>query len=98
MQTITAAELKTRLDSNDLNAILIDVREQEEWDIVHIPQAKLVPLQTIPTYAPNLPKDTHIIIHCKAGMRSAKACEYLTSLGYENVTNVTGGMDAFQKL
>ncbi|MDP4781354.1 MAG: molybdopterin-synthase adenylyltransferase MoeB [Akkermansiaceae bacterium] len=98
MQTITAAELKSRLDSGDLNALLIDVREQEEWDIIHIPQAKLVPLQTIPTYAPNLPKDTEIIIHCKAGMRSAKACEYLTSLGYENVVNVEGGMDAFQKL
>ena len=98
MQTITAAELKARLDADDLNAILIDVREQEEWDVAHIPQAKLVPLQTIPTYAPNLPKDTHIIIHCKAGMRSAKACEYLTSLGFENITNVTGGMDAFQKL
>jgi molybdopterin/thiamine biosynthesis adenylyltransferase/rhodanese-related sulfurtransferase len=98
MQTITAAELKERLDSDDLNALLIDVREKEEWDIAHIPQAKLVPLQTIPTYAPNLPKDTQIIIHCKAGMRSAKACEYLSSIGFENVVNVTGGMDAFQKL
>ena len=98
MQTITAAELKARLDNNDLNALLIDVREKDEWDIAHIPQAKLVPLQTIPTYAPNLPKDTHIVIHCKAGMRSAKACEYLTSLGFENVVNVEGGMDAFQKL
>lgn len=98
MQAITAAELKARLDTGDLNALLIDVREQEEWDVIHIPQAKLVPLQTIPTYAPNLPKDTQIIIHCKAGMRSAKACEYLTSIGFENVVNVTGGMDAFQKL
>lgn len=98
MQTITAAELKARLDSGDLNALLIDVREQDEWDIAHIPQAKLVPLQTIPTYAPNLPKETQIIIHCKAGMRSAKACEYLSSIGFENVVNVTGGMDAFQKL
>ena len=81
-----------------LQAETMHVREQEEWDAAHIPQAKHVPLQTIPTYAPNLPKDTQIIIHCKAGMRSAKACEYLTSLGYENVVNVTGGMDAFQKL
>jgi molybdopterin/thiamine biosynthesis adenylyltransferase/rhodanese-related sulfurtransferase len=98
MQTITAAELKDRLDSGDLNALLIDVREKDEWQVANIPQAKLVPLQTIPTYAPNLPKDTQIIIHCKAGMRSAKACEYLISLGFENVVNVTGGMDAFQKL
>jgi len=98
MQTISAAELKTRLDSGDLNAVLLDVREKDEHNVINIPQAKLVPLQTIPTYAPNLPKDTQIIIHCKAGMRSAKACEYLSSIGFENVVNVTGGMDAFQKL
>ncbi|MFK7851981.1 MAG: molybdopterin-synthase adenylyltransferase MoeB [Akkermansiaceae bacterium] len=98
MQTITAADLKKRLDSDTLNAILIDVREPEEHDVVNIPQAKLIPLQTIPTQAENLPKDSQIIIHCKAGMRSAKACEYLSSIGFENVVNVTGGMDAFQKL
>lgn len=98
MQTITAEELKARLDSGDLNAILIDVREKDEWQIANIPQATLVPLQTIPDYAPNLPKEAEIIIHCKAGMRSAKACEYLSSIGYENVVNVTGGMDAFEKL
>lgn len=98
MQTITASELKSRLDSGNLNALLLDVREEAEWQVVNIPEAKLVPLQTIPGYAPNLPKDTEIIIHCKAGMRSAKACEYLMSIGFENVTNVSGGMDAFQKL
>ena len=98
MQTMTAAELKARLDSGKLNALLIDVREIDEWEMDHIPQAKLIPLQTIPAHADALPKDTEIIIHCKAGMRSARACEYLISLGFENVTNVTGGMDAFRKL
>ncbi|MGJ8634794.1 MAG: molybdopterin-synthase adenylyltransferase MoeB [Luteolibacter sp.] len=98
MQTITVEELKAKLDSGDLNALLIDVREKDEYDVVNIPQAKLVPLQSIPTYAPNLPKDTQIIIHCKAGGRSARACEYLSSIGYDNVVNVEGGMDAFQKL
>ncbi len=98
MQTITPADLKDRLDSGELDALLIDVREPEEWDVDHIPQAKLIPLQTIPSHADSLPKDTEIIIHCKAGMRSARACEYLMSLGFENVTNVTGGLDAFRKL
>lgn len=98
MQTIAPDELKARLDSGNLNALLIDVREKEEWEIDHIPQARLIPLQTIPAHADALPKDTEIIIHCKAGMRSARACEYLMSLGFENVTNVTGGMDAFRKL
>ncbi len=98
MKTITAAELKQRIDSGNLNAILLDVREEGEWQVVNIPQAKLVPLQTIPAHAPNLPKDQEIIIHCKAGMRSARACEYLMSIGFDNVTNVEGGMDAFQKL
>ncbi|MFD2255763.1 molybdopterin-synthase adenylyltransferase MoeB [Luteolibacter algae] len=98
MKAITASELKDMLAADDFNALLIDVREPEEYDVINIPQAKLVPLQTIPTYAKNLPKDTRIILHCKAGMRSAKACEYLSSLGFTDVTNVTGGMDAFQRL
>ena len=98
MQTITAAELRARIDSGELNALLIDVREPEEWDLAHIAEAELMPLQTIPDRAPNLPKQGEIIIHCKAGMRSAKACEYLESIGFSNVTNVTGGMDAFVQL
>jgi adenylyltransferase/sulfurtransferase len=98
MQTITPTELKARLDSRELNALLIDVREPEEWEIDHIPQARLIPLQTIPSHVDALPKDIEIIIHCKAGMRSARACEYLMSLGFENVTNATGGLDALRKL
>ena len=98
MQTITPDELKARLDSGELNALLIDVREPDEWEVDHIPQARLIPLQTIPSHADALPKDIEIIIHCKAGMRSARACEYLMSLGFENVTNATGGLDAFRKL
>jgi molybdopterin/thiamine biosynthesis adenylyltransferase/rhodanese-related sulfurtransferase len=98
MQTITAAELKARLDAPSFDALLIDVREVEEWEVIHIPQARLIPLQTIPSQAASLPKDAEIIIHCKAGMRSAKACEYLSTLGFSNVTNVSGGMDEFQKI
>lgn len=98
MKTITPVELKIRLDSGNLNALLIDVREKDEWQIDHIPQARLIPLQTIPEHVDSLPKSTEIIIHCKAGMRSARACEYLMSIGFENVINATGGMDAFRKL
>ncbi len=98
MQTITAQQLKEKLDAGTLDALLIDVREKDEWEKVHIPQAKLIPLQTLPSFAPNLRKDEQIVIHCKAGMRSANACEYLSSIGFTNVVNVEGGMDAFQKL
>ena len=98
MLTITPAELKSRLESGLGDTLLIDVREPEEWEIDHIPEARLIPLQTIPSRANDLPKDVEILIHCKAGMRSARACEYLMSLGFENVVNVTGGMDAFRKL
>lgn len=98
MQTITAAELKARLDAPNFDALLIDVREIEEWEMIHIPEARLIPLQTIPSQAASLPKNGEIIIHCKAGMRSAKACEYLSALGFSNVINVSGGMDEFQNL
>lgn len=97
MQTITAEELQTRL-LNGLDAYLIDVREQDEYDHDHIPEATLIPLQTLPERLESLPRDREIIIHCKSGMRSARACEFLSGHGFENVTNLTGGILALREL
>ena len=94
MQTITTSELRQRLEGN-FDALLIDVREPNEHAAANIPQAELIPLATLPDHIEKLPKDREIIIHCKAGGRSAKAVDFLTSNGFTNVTNVTGGMDAW---
>ena len=94
MQSITTQELRERLNGN-FNALLIDVREPEEHAVANIPQAELIPLATLPSQIDRLPKDREILVHCKAGGRSAKAVDFLTANGFSNVKNVTGGMDAW---
>ncbi|MBK1882931.1 molybdopterin-synthase adenylyltransferase MoeB [Luteolibacter pohnpeiensis] len=94
MQSITTSELRKRLNG-DFDAVLIDVREPHEHAVANIPQAELIPLATLPDQIDRLPKDREIIVHCKSGGRSAKAVDFLIANGFENVTNVTGGMDAW---
>ncbi|MBK1830882.1 molybdopterin-synthase adenylyltransferase MoeB [Verrucomicrobiaceae bacterium R5-34] len=97
---ISVEELKQRLE-NGFDGTLIDVRETWEHDVANIPEAKLIPLATVPSHIPTLKElglDAEIIIHCKAGMRSDRACEFLRGEGFSNVTNVAGGMDAWLKL
>lgn len=97
---ITVQDLKTKLEQG-MTAKLIDVRETWEHDVINIPDAQLVPLNTFPSIIPELTelgKDQEIIIICKAGGRSAHAMEFLIGDGFTNVLNVIGGMDAWQKM
>ncbi|WAC19458.1 molybdopterin-synthase adenylyltransferase MoeB [Luteolibacter sp. SL250] len=94
METITTAELRTRLAGN-FQALLIDVREPDEYAIASIPGAVLIPLGTMQDRLGDLPKDREIIIHCKAGGRSARAVNLLLANGFTNVKNVEGGIDAW---
>ncbi|MBK1792590.1 molybdopterin-synthase adenylyltransferase MoeB [Persicirhabdus sediminis] len=96
MQEIDVHQLKAKLD-NGFTGTLIDVREEWEHTICNIPQAWLVPLNTFPSIIPQLKPEDEIIIHCKAGMRSAQACEFLINEGFSNVSNVIGGMMAWNQ-
>ena len=94
MESITTAELRTILQRN-FQGLLIDVREADEYAIAHIESSRLIPLKTLPMEMDSLPKDREILIHCKAGGRSAKAVQLLLDHGFTQVKNVTGGMDAW---
>jgi adenylyltransferase/sulfurtransferase len=94
MQTITTAELRTLL-AGDFQGLLIDVREPHEHAMARIEGARLIPLGTLMEHIDSLPADRDIIVHCKMGMRSARACEMLMARGFTRVANVTGGMDAW---
>ena len=91
--TITAEEAKARLDANE-DAILLDVRTQEEYDGGHIPGAVCFPNEDI---LPELPlpfgKDAEILVYCRSGRRSAEAAEKLTDMGYTNVADFGGIRD-----
>jgi adenylyltransferase/sulfurtransferase len=94
MQTITTSELRSLL-AGDFQGLLIDVREPHEHAMARIDGARLIPLGTLMAQIHSLPADRDIIIHCKMGMRSARACEMLMACGFTRVANLTGGIDAW---
>ena len=88
---ITSVELKQRLDRGD-NLTLVDVREPNEYQINRIPGTVLIPLGDIPKRYAELNPDAEIVVHCKMGGRSAKAADFLRSVGFKKVLNLKGGI------
>jgi adenylyltransferase/sulfurtransferase len=88
---ITAVELKQRLDRGD-KLHIVDVREPNEFQINRIPGAQLIPLGEIPRRYAELDPEDEIVVHCKMGGRSAKAADYLRSVGFKRVLNLKGGI------
>jgi adenylyltransferase/sulfurtransferase len=99
VREITVRELAAKLRSTNGAAApafdLIDVREPYEYAIARIPGARLVPLRTLPAAAASLDPSREIVLHCHHGARSATAAEYLQGLGFRNVWNLAGGIDAW---
>jgi adenylyltransferase/sulfurtransferase len=88
---ITPAELKAKLDAGETPFIL-DVREPNEYQINKIPGSTLIPLGELPRRYQELPKDRQIVTQCKMGGRSAKAQDFLKTVGFTNVLNLKGGI------
>ena len=88
---ITAVELKKKLDAGETPFIL-DVREPNEYQINRIPGSVLIPLGELPRRYQELPRDRDIVAHCKMGGRSAKAMDFLKTVGFTNVKNLKGGI------
>jgi len=88
---ITSVELKQRLDRGDALKI-VDVREPNEYQINRIPGSTLIPLGDIPKRHAELDPDDEIVVHCKMGGRSAKAADFLRSVGFKRVLNLKGGI------
>jgi len=93
---ITCVDLKKRIDAKK-PFVLIDVREPHEFQISRIPGSTLIPLGDVPKRWQEIPSDQEIIIHCKAGVRSAKALIFLQQQGYQNLLNLKGGIDAWSE-
>ena len=73
------------------NAVLVDVREAEEYAAGHLPEALNIPLPAIETLV--VPKDTPVFLYCKRGMRSKKARAALKRLGYPGTKSIGGILD-----
>jgi adenylyltransferase/sulfurtransferase len=88
---ITAVELKQRLDRGD-QLTLVDVREPNEYQINRIPGTVLIPLGDVPRRYAELNREDEIVVHCKVGARSARAADFLRSVGFTKVLNLKGGI------
>ena len=88
---ITPVELKKKMDAGETPFVL-DVREPNEYQINKIAGSTLIPLGELPRRYQELPRDREIIAQCKMGGRSAKAMEFLKSVGFTNVKNLRGGI------
>jgi adenylyltransferase/sulfurtransferase len=91
---IDPVEVKAKLDRGD-PFVLIDVREPHEYQICRIPAARLIPLGEIPKRVKELNPADEVVVHCKSGMRSAKAADFLRQAGFKNVLNMKGGILAW---
>jgi adenylyltransferase/sulfurtransferase len=83
-------DLKAHLDKGDV--WLLDVREPREFEIARIPGSTLIPLGELPKRLSEVPTDKDVIVHCKSGVRSAKAVNLLREHGYTRVKNLKGGI------
>ncbi|RKZ86422.1 MAG: rhodanese-like domain-containing protein [Gammaproteobacteria bacterium] len=86
------------LIANDF-AVIIDVRSVAEWNNKHIPGATLIPLSDLKSRMGELEqyKDKQLIMQCAVGGRSSKAVEVLQEAGFSNVSNMNGGLVAWEK-
>jgi sulfur-carrier protein adenylyltransferase/sulfurtransferase len=94
--TISATQLKEMLDANE-NIFLVDVREPNEYEIVSIPGATLIPKNEFLTGAAleQLPQDKRIVLHCKSGARSAECLAVVKNAGFSDAVHVGGGVLAW---
>lgn len=91
---INVVELKEKLDRKE-KAFCVDVRTPGEFSTKKIKGFRNIPLNQVPNRLKDFPKDQEIILICQSGSRSSSAKRILTRNGYENVTNVKGGMGSW---
>jgi len=94
--TISVNDLKGRMDRGE-DFMLIDVREINEWEIVKIPGATLIPKQEFldGSILEKLPHNKQIILHCKSGARSAECLAIIKDAGFKDAVHVGGGVLAW---
>lgn len=94
MKTINVKQLQEMINSNEPYQ-LIDVREEYEFEIANL-EGELIPLGQIPDFVEKIAKDKKVIVHCRSGVRSARAIEFLEeNHGFDNLYNLEGGILAW---
>ena len=97
MSTIPEIDVHETKDRLEKGAVLVDVREQNEFDEERIPGSLLIPLSEFAGRFDELPTDKPLIMQCRSGGRSGQATEFLLANGYEDVVNMAGGILAWKE-
>ena len=87
----TLADIKDRSD-----VVVLDVREQWEYDEGHIPGVVHIPMNDIPGRISEIPTDQTVIVSCRSGNRSGQVASFLRNEGFTNIHNLNGGIVAWQ--
>lgn len=88
----TVNQIRERAD-----VLLIDVREQAEYDAGHIPGITLIPMGDIANRLAEIPKDKTVVVSCQSGRRSNQVATFLQEQGYTNIHDLQGGFSAWQQ-
>lgn len=101
MKQMTAVQLKEWLDQIKAGGhtlpVLLDVREPWEFDVVHIPGSKLMPMRSIPARYLELKRDAETVVICHHGARSYQVAMFLEHQGFSDVINLYGGLAAWSR-
>lgn len=97
IKQLSVLELNKKINNKE-NILLIDCREISEWNEGHIEEAVFMPLSNFEEEAKKLNDvNKEIIIQCRSGVRSMKACSFLNNLGFTNLSNLEGGILAWHQ-
>lgn len=90
---ISVAQAKEKYDAG---AFVLDVRQPEEWNETHVPGTTLIALGELQGRVSELPKDKEIVVICRSGNRSQQGRDILLNAGFDQVTSVAGGVNAWK--
>jgi rhodanese-related sulfurtransferase len=92
--TVDVVTVNALLDNDDV--LILDVREQFEYDEKHIPGITLIPMGEVPARLNEIPTDKEVILTCRSGNRSGQVTDFLRQQGFTNVHNMEGGIVAWE--
>ena len=96
MSEISPQELKSRFDRED-RPLLLDVRQDWETRLCKLPNAVHIPIEELEFRTEELDPGTETVVYCHQGVRSAAVADYLRQLGFRDVKNLSGGLDAWAR-
>jgi rhodanese-related sulfurtransferase len=96
-EPFTRIDVQEAAEMQKNGAAVIDVREPHEYTSGHVPDASLIPVNTVYKRREELPRDKDVIFVCAVGQRSALACEMAAASGLTRLFNLEGGTDAWIK-